>query len=95
MTRGGKPAGRAAVLLSEQEVRNTPFRFGLGIGFTVGHPYKLIDLVTNEEHVPNYPYNSLQLTAIGVRAGADHWFGTAEFGFGARGVATFGARYTF
>lgn len=95
VTRGGKPAGRAAVLLSEQEVRNTLFRFGLGIGFMVGHPYKQIDLITNEEHVPNCPYNSLQLTAIGVRAGAEHWFGTAELGFGAHGGTPLGARYTF
>ncbi|MBO7585884.1 MAG: hypothetical protein J6T13_01715 [Bacteroidales bacterium] len=69
--------------------------FGLGIGFMVGHPYKQIDLATYEERVPHYHYSSLQLTAIGVSAGAEHWFGTAELGFGARGFATLGVGYAF
>ena len=68
---------------------------GLGIGFMVGHPYKQIDLATYEERVPHYHYSSLQLTAIGVRAGSKHWFGTAELGFGARGFATLGVGYAF
>ena len=68
---------------------------GLGIGFMIGHPYKQIDLITSEEYVPHYHYSSFQLTAIGVRAGAGHWFGTAELGFGARGFATLGAGYAF
>lgn len=68
---------------------------GLGIGFMVGHPYKQIDLVTYEEHVPHYHYSTFQLTAIGMRAGSKHWFGTAELGFGARGFATLGTGYAF
>ena len=95
MTRGGKPAAELRFSYLNRKHVTLYSGFGLGIGFMVGHPYKQIDFVTNEERVPHYHYSSFQLTAIGVRAGSEHWFGTAELGFGARGFATLGAGYAF
>jgi hypothetical protein len=39
--------------------------------------------------------SAFQLTAFGVKAGAKHWFGSFEAGFGIKGIVNLGVGYEF
>lgn len=40
-------------------------------------------------------FSAFQLTAFGLKAGAKHWFGSFEAGFGIKGIVNFGVGYEF
>lgn len=67
---------------------------GLAAGITTAPGYHMRSWV--EETVNNTKtFPSFQITALGIRAGRDHLFGTFEAGFGFKGFASLGIGYAF
>ena len=65
---------------------------GFGIGLLVN---SLKDPHLFGERTSNSIHFAGQLTAFGVKAGAKHWFGNLELGFGYKGVLSAGFGYEF
>lgn len=81
---------------------------GLAMGFLVnrGNYYRgtvddqiWFDIVSEATSSPQKIHTSVfsafQLTAFGLKAGAKHWFGSFEAGFGIKGFANLGVGYEF
>ena len=69
---------------------------GLSVGFYIKHGYRDDDLIIRPittDH--NRVFSAFQLTAFGLKAGAKHWFGSFEAGFGIKGFANLGVGYEF
>ena len=71
---------------------------GLSVGFYIKHgrEYRDDDLLIRPittDH--NRVFSAFQLTAFGLKAGAKHWFGSFEAGFGIKGFANLGVGYEF
>ena len=67
---------------------------GLAVGITTAPGYNMHPMV--EETVNNTKtFPSFQITALGIRAGRDHLFGTFEAGIGFKGFASLGIGYAF
>lgn len=66
----------------------------LGLSFI---PYEnRIQLASLTEHYEGLTlFPTFHLTAFGIKAGANHWFGSAEFGYGFKGFASVGVGYEF
>lgn len=62
-----------------------------GITTSVGGQY---GIMTNYKKLP-ITFSSFQFTALGIRAGRDHLFGTFEAGIGIKGFASLGIGYAF
>lgn len=62
-----------------------------GITTSVGGQY---GIMTNYKKIP-ITFSSFQFTALGIRAGRDHLFGTFEAGIGIKGFASLGIGYAF
>lgn len=74
------------------------FYSGLSVGFYIKHgrEYRDDDLLIRPittDH--NRVFSAFQLTAFGLKAGAKHWFGSFEAGFGIKGFANLGVGYEF
>ncbi len=71
---------------------------GLSVGLYIKHgrEYRdddcLIWPITTDH---NRVFSAFQLTAFGLKAGAKHWFGSFEAGFGIKGIVNFGVGYEF
>lgn len=71
---------------------------GLSVGLYIKHgrEYRdddcLIRPITTDH---NRVFSAFQLTAFGLKAGAKHWFGSFEAGFGIKGIVNFGVGYEF
>ena len=81
---------------------------GLAIGLLInrGNYYRgtvnddiWFDLVPEASFSPQKNHTSVfsafQLTAFGLKAGANHWFGSFEAGFGIKGIVNLGVGYEF
>ena len=71
---------------------------GLSVGLYIKHgrEYRDDDLLIRPittDH--NRVFSAFQLTAFGLKAGAKHWFGSFEAGFGIKGFANLGVGYEF
>lgn len=71
---------------------------GLSVGLFIKHgrEYRDDDLLIRPittDH--NRVFSAFQLTAFGLKAGAKHWFGSFEAGFGIKGFANLGVGYEF
>lgn len=71
---------------------------GLSVGLYIKHgrEYRdddcLIRPITTDH---NRVFSAFQVTAFGLKAGAKHWFGSFETGFGIKGIVNFGVGYEF
>lgn len=71
---------------------------GLAVGLYIKHgrEYRdddcLIQPITIDH---NRVFSAFQLTAFGLKAGAKHWFGSFEAGFGIKGIVNLGVGYEF
>lgn len=71
---------------------------GLSVGLYIkyGREYTdddcLIQPITIDH---NRVFSTFQLTAFGLKAGAKHWFGSFEAGFGIKGIVNLGVGYEF
>lgn len=71
---------------------------GLSVGLYIKHGLEYIDndlLFTPMTPDHNRVFSAFQLTAFGLKAGAKHWFGSFEAGFGIKGIVNFGVGYEF
>ena len=71
---------------------------GLSVGFYIKHGREYIDddlLIRPITTDHNRVFSAFQLTAFGLKAGAKHWFGSFEAGFGVKGFANLGVGYEF
>ncbi|MBR4918566.1 MAG: hypothetical protein IKZ52_05045 [Bacteroidales bacterium] len=62
-----------------------------GITTSAGGHY---GFMSNYQKLP-ITFSSFQFTALGIRAGRDHLFGTFEAGIGIKGFASLGIGYAF
>ena len=71
---------------------------GLAVGLYIKHGREyfdddfLIHPITTDH---NRVFSAFQLTAFGLKAGANHWFGSFEAGFGIKGIVNLGVGYEF
>ena len=71
---------------------------GLSVGLYIKHGREYIDddlLIRPITTDHNRVFSAFQLTAFGLKAGAKHWFGSFEAGFGIKGFANLGVGYEF
>ena len=71
---------------------------GLAVGLYIKHGREYIDddfLIRPKTIDHNRVFSAFQLTAFGLKAGANHWFGSFEAGFGIKGFANLGIGYEF
>ena len=71
---------------------------GLSVGLYIKHGREYIDddlLIQPTTIDHNRVFSAFQLTAFGLKAGAKHWFGSFEAGFGIKGFANLGIGYEF
>ena len=71
---------------------------GLAVGLYIKHGREYIDddnLIQPITTDHNRVFSAFQLTAFGLKAGAKHWFGSFEAGFGIKGFANLGVGYEF
>lgn len=68
----------------------------LGLSFIPYENKNRIQLASLAEHYEGLTlFPTFHLTAFGIKAGANHWFGSAEFGYGFKGFASVGVGYEF
>lgn len=71
---------------------------GLAVGLYIKHGREyldddcLIEPITTDH---NRVFSAFQLTAFGLKAGGNHWFGSFEAGFGIKGIVNLGVGYEF
>ena len=71
---------------------------GLAVGLYIKHGRGYIDddnLIQPITTDHNRVFSAFQLTAFGLKAGAKHWFGSFEAGFGIKGIVNLGVGYEF
>ncbi len=71
---------------------------GLAVGLYIKHGREYIDddnLIQPITAEYIRMFSAFQLTAFGVKAGAKHWFGSFEAGFGIKGFVNLGVGYEF
>ena len=71
---------------------------GLSVGLYIKHGREYIDddlLIRPITTDHNRVFSAFQLTAFGLKAGAKHWFGSFEAGFGIKGFVNLGVGYEF
>lgn len=67
---------------------------GLAVGITTAPGYNMHPMVEETDNNTK-TFSSFQITALGIRAGRDHLFGTFEAGIGFKGFASLGIGYAF
>ena len=67
--------------------------FGLGLNMVFMNDPHLSNLYGEDK--ASYFSLAYQLTAFGVKAGAKHWFGDLELGYGHKGIISAGFGYEF
>ena len=55
----------------------------------------MLDHVKAREYQGTQAFLGYQLTAFGVKAGGNHWFGNVELGIGQKGIVSAGFGYQF
>ena len=71
---------------------------GLAVGLYIKHGREYFDddcLIQPITADHNRVFSAFQLTAFGLKAGAKHWFGSFEAGFGIKGIVNLGVGYEF
>ncbi len=71
---------------------------GLAVGLYIKHGREYLDddfLIRPRTIDHNRVFSAFQLTAFGLKAGAKHWFGSFEAGFGIKGIVNLGVGYEF
>ena len=71
---------------------------GLAVGLYIKHGREYLDddnLIQPITIDHNRVFSAFQLTAFGLKAGANHWFGSFEAGFGIKGIVNLGVGYEF
>ena len=71
---------------------------GLAVGLYIKHGREYLDndfLIRPRTIDHNRVFSAFQLTAFGLKAGAKHWFGSFEAGFGIKGFVNLGVGYDF
>ena len=71
---------------------------GLAVGLYIKHGRVYLDndfLIRPRTIDHNRVFSAFQLTAFGLKAGAKHWFGSFEAGFGIKGIVNLGVGYEF
>ena len=71
---------------------------GLAVGLYIKHGREFIDddfIIRPRTTGHNRVFSAFQLTAFGVKAGAKHWFGNLELGYGDKGIISAGFGYEF
>ena len=74
---------------------------GLAVGLYIKHGREYRKYIDNDFLIKprtfdhNRVFSAFQLTAFGLKAGANHWFGSFEAGFGIKGIVNLGVGYEF
>ncbi len=71
---------------------------GLAVGLYIKHGREYLDddnLIQPITIDHNRVFSAFQLTAFGLKAGGNHWFGSFEAGFGIKGIVNLGVGYEF